>query len=562
MKKFTLRFTLAIFAFICLCAIAAKDVEAQTTGSYAITNARVVTVSGAIIERGTIVVRDGLIEAVGENARVPADARIFDGAGLTVYPGFFDANTNFGLPQQAPPRPAGQQQGQPQPQTPQSNSNYPNGMQPEAVAIEQFKAGDAQFETQRSNGVTTLLVVSRDGVFNGQSAIVNLAGETVSSMVIRTPFAQHVTFRTLQGGGYPTALMGTFSALRQMFLDAQRLQEWQKNYAANPRGMRRPDDDKSLEALFPVISGVMPIVFNANSEREIIRALDLAKEFKLKAIISGGTEAWKVAARLKEQNVPVLISLNFPKRTTAAAPDADPEDLDTLRLRAEAPKNAARLAQAGVKFAFQSGAMTNYADFWMNANKAVENGLSKEAAIRAMTLGAAEILGVENRLGSIEQGKIANLVVVRGTDIFAKDKAVTHVFVDGKLFEQKPAEIKGLPTGVNFTTGGLKVDAPKIDISGAWNVTLEIPGQSVPVTMSFKQEGNKLSGTIQSGAFGTSQIRNGSVAGDGSFGFDVTVSIGGQSIDVAIAGKVAGTQISGTANSPQGASPFSGAKVP
>jgi hypothetical protein len=231
---------------------------------------------------------------------------------LTVYPGFFDANTNLGLPP-APARPPGQTPQQQAQQQATSNSNYPNGLQPETTALETLKAGDAQFETPRNNGFTTVLTVSRDGIFNGQSAVINLAGESVSTMVIKSPFAQHITFRTLPGGIYPTALMGTFSAIRQMLLDAQRLQEWQKNYSANPRGLKRPDSDKSLEALLPVLNRQMPIVFNANTEREIIRALDLAKEFNLRAIISGGNEAWKVADRLKAQNVPVLLSTPTPK---------------------------------------------------------------------------------------------------------------------------------------------------------------------------------------------------------------------------------------------------------
>src|SRR6185369_11908757 len=130
---------------------------------------------------------------------------------------------------------------------------------------------------------------------------------------------------------------------------------------------------------------------NANSQREIIRAIDLAKEFNLKAIIAGGQEAWKVADRLKAQNIPVLLSLNFPKRTTSVSPEADAEDLETLRFRAETPKCAARLAQAGVRFAFQSGGLTNINDFFANAAKATENGLAPDAALRAMTLNAAQI---------------------------------------------------------------------------------------------------------------------------------------------------------------------------
>ena len=548
MKIQTLR---SAFAFLLIFLLSAVFIQAQTrTDVYAVTNARVVTVSGKTIERGTIVVRDGLIEAVGETARVPADARVIDGSGLTVYPGFFDTLTNLGIA--APPRPLGQNQ--PAAQTaPPSNSNFASGLRPEERAVEQLKAGDAQFETQRNAGITTVLTVSREGIFNGQSAIINLAGEQVSGMIVKTPFAQHVTFRTLPGGQFPTSLMGTFAALRQMFIDAQRQQEVQRLYAANQRGMQRPAMDVSLEALIPVLNGTIPIVFNANTEMEIIRALDLVQEFKLKAIIAGGQEAYKVADRLKAQNVAVLLSLDFPKRTAAASPEADPEPLDLLRLRAEVPKTAARLQQAGVKFAFQSGTMKNITDYLMNAGKAIENGLNRDAAIRAMTLNAAEILGVNNQLGSIEPGKIANLVVVRG-DLFAKDKTITQVFVDGRLFEPKKEERKTSAPGTTPTTG----TSP--NIGGSYNITIEIPGQPAQGTLSLTQQGATLTGNLQT-QFGTSPLRDGKVTTDG-FTFSTTADFAGQTIEITVSGRVTGNQISGTFSAPQGAVPFSGTKVP
>jgi imidazolonepropionase-like amidohydrolase len=427
-------------------------------------------------------------------------------------------------------------------------------LQPENAIAERLAGGEAQFESVRNNGFTTVLTVSRDGIFNGQSAVINLAGDSVSAMVLRPAFAQHITFRTGQGG-YPTSLMGTFSAMRQMFLDAQRLNEWKKMYAANPRGIKRPDADKSLEALIPLLNREMPTVFNANSEIEIIRALDFAREFNLKPIIAGGNESWKVADRLKKADATVLLSLNFPKKTTANSPDADPEPLETLRLRVEIPKNAARLAQAGVKFAFQSGAMQNLSDFLANANKAVENGLSKDNALKAMTLGAAEVLGVADRLGSVEAGKIANLVVTRG-DIFAKDKAITHVFVDGKLFEQRPPAAR--PT-TSTAVGSGPVPVP--NVGGSWNITIEAPGQTIPATLTFQQQGTKLTGNMNATGLGSSEIKNGEVTADG-FRFETTVNVGGQSIDVSFSGKVTGNQVSGTATTPQGAVPFSGTKNP
>ncbi len=540
-----------LFALTAIGLFSVFSAEAQTrTDVYAITNAKIVTVSGAAIEKGTIVVRDGLIESVGAGEKIPADARILDGAGLTVYPGFFDALTSLGLAApQTPQQP--QQRGQ-QPQTSQTNSNYPGGMQPEISVFDQLKAGDAQFETNRNAGFTTVLTAPREGVFNGQSAVINLAGDTVSEIVIKSPFAEHFTFRTANGGAYPASLLGTFSAFRQMFLDAKRLQDWQKMYAANPKGMKRPEADKSLEALFPLINGVMPIVFNANSEREIVRALDLAKEFKLNAIIAGGQEAWKVADRLKAQNVPVLLSLNFPKRTASVSPDADPEDLETLRFRAETPKGAARLANAGVKFAFQSGGLTNLNDFFTNAAKTTENGLSADAAIRAMTLGAAQILGVDNRLGSIETGKIANLTVVRG-DIFAKDKTITHIFVDGRLFEQK--EKPKTPATMNPNNSGAA------SVGGNYKITIEIPGQSTPGTLALTQQGANLSGTISTEFSGTAQLKDGKVTSEG-FSFSAMVDFGGSQIEINVTGKVSGNQITGTIVTPQGAAPFSGTKNP
>lgn len=543
------------FALLAICLFSVFSVEAQNrTDVYAITNARIVTVSGATIEKGTVVVRDGLIESVGADAKIPADARVLDGTGLTVYPGFFDALTSLGLAAPQPPQPRGQGGGQQsQTQQTQSNSNYPNGLQPEVSTFDALKAGDAQFETNRNAGFTTALTVPRDGVFNGQSAVINLAGDSVSEIVIKSPFAEHFTFRTVGGGLYPASLLGTFSAFRQMLLDAQRLQEWQKMYAANPKGLKRPEADKSLEALFPIINGTMPIVFNANTEREIVRALDLAKEFKLNAIIAGGQEAWKLAPRLKEQNVAVLLSLNFPKRTTSMSPEADSEDLETLRFRAETPKGAARLANAGVRFAFQSGGLTNINDFFPNAAKTTENGLANDAAIRAMTLGAAQIFGVDNRLGSIEAGKIANLTVVKG-DILGKEKTITHVFVDGRLFEQKEKP------KVPMTNGGTTTTAIA-SVGGNYSITIEIPGQSTPGTLNFTQQGTVLTGTFQTDLTGSSPIKDGKVSADG-FSFSAIVNYGGTTLDISVSGKVSGTSISGTIDSPQGAIPFSGTKNP
>ena len=274
-------------------------------------------------------------------------------------------------------------------------------------------------------------------------------------------------------------------------------------------------------------------------------------------------EAGGLAARLKEQDVPVLLSLNFPKRTAAASAEADPESMDLLRFRAETPKTAAKLQQAGVKFAFQSGGATSLGDFFTNAGKAVEGGLSRDAAVRSMTLGSAEILGVGDRLGSVETGKIANLTVVKG-DLFGSDRAVTNVFIDGRPFEQKPAE--RAPGGGRRGGGGPGAAGPTAtagvtpQVGGNYAINISVPGQPLSGTLALTQQGGVISGSLQT-QLGTTPVKDGKVTPDG-FTFAATVEFGGSTIEIFVKGTVAGNQVSGTIDTPQGTVPFTGTRNP
>jgi len=519
-------------------------VEAQRhtgTDTYAITNAKIVTVSGATIDRGTVVVRDGLIAAVGANAMVPADARTIDGTGLTVYPGVFDANTTLGIPRPSPSPGGGGGGfqglfGQSAPSATSPNSSQLPGMQPEILASDLIRPGGNEIESARNAGITTAQTAPPGNVFLGQSAIINLAGDTPQQMIVRSPVALYVGLTPLGGGNYPGSLMGVFSSVRQMLLDARRYREMNDIYERNPRGLKRPAQDKSLEALQPVIAGRMPIVMQADSEREIDRVLDLAKEFNVKMIVNGGREADRVAARLKAMNVPVLLSLNFPKRTTAASPEADPEPLRVLRERVEAPKTAGRLVSAGVRFAFQSGGMASIGDYFSNAAKAVENGLSHDDAVRALTSWPADVLGVSSQLGSIEVGKIANLTITRG-DLLAKDRRVVQVFIDGKPVDLRPATPSG-DRGSN--------------ISGTWSLTVNLTGsenekQELTATLNLRQETDRLTGSLQ-GQLGSGSIANGTISGsDVNFTVPITLPApASQTTDAIFTGTVSGNQMSGT----------------
>jgi imidazolonepropionase-like amidohydrolase len=516
--------------------------------TYAITNARIVPVNGAIIERGTIVIRRGLIAAVGAQVQAPADARVIDGTGLTIYPGLIDANTTLGLPQPSATPGTGERRGggSSAPSGPQLAAaafspfvTPPVGLQPETLAVDALQPGGAQIEAARNAGLTAALMAPREGILLGQSAFINLAGETSQQMIVRSPVGLHVSFTPFRGGQYPASLMGVFATLRQMFLDAGRLRDANQIYARSPKGLRRPTQDKSLLALQPFLARELPIIMHVNTEREIRRALDLAQEFNLRVIISGGAESWKVTERL--QDVPVLLSLNFPKRTAQPAPEADPDPLRVLRERANAPKTAGRLAAARVRFAFQSGAMTNINDYLANAAKAIENGLAREEALRALTINAAEILGVADRLGTIEVGKIANLTITRG-DLFDRRALITHVFIDGQPVDLKPATPPASAT----------------NLSSVWTLSLALGTGNVPGTLRLERQGSTLTGTLQS-AFGTTEFSDGSIGPDG-FRFTTSAIIDGRTVEMVITGTITGNQMRGTITSEIGSTTFTGTK--
>ena len=514
----------------------AANKERNAPSVYAITNARIITGAGPRVDRGTVVVRNGLIAAVGANVQPPADARLIDGNGLTIYPGVIDANSSLALGggSTATVADAGRggrgggrgaapaQQGAP---VGAPNSLHPIGLQPELTAVDLLRADDDAFAGPHSAGITAALTVPSTGIFRGESAVINLAGATAQAMLVRAPVAEHIGFTPSRGGGYPKSLIGVFSALRQTLLDAQHYAAEQAAYAKNPRGLRRPEPDPSLEALQPVLQRQIPVVMEASSKREIERALDLAKEFNLKPIIAGGEEADQVAARLKAENVPVLLSLNFPRRPQAS-PDADPEPLRMLRARVDAPKLASKLQAAGVRFAFEDGGLTTWSDYLGNAARSVESGLTADQAVRALTLTPAEILGVSDRLGTIEAGKVANLTLTRG-DLFAGH--VTQVFIDGAPIDARaPA------------AGGAASLA-----SGAWTITITTDEGEKPVTLTLQQVGDQLRGTVQ-GSLGSSQISNGSIGPAGDVQFTASLTMGSGTEEGRFSGTIDGNLMRGT----------------
>ncbi len=502
---------------------------------YAISNAQIVTSADRTIAKGSVVIRNGLIADVGENIRIPADAKVIDGTGLTVYPGLIDAYTSIGLP--APPQAAAPAGGGRQAAVAAAAANPPPPElhlgDPSASAADQVKPGGT--DDARAAGITAALTSPRQGIFAGQSALINLAGADSSKMVVRAPVALTVQFSGggAFGGAYPASLMGTVAYIRQSFYDAIHYRDEHERYERAKRGVKRPEHDKKLAALQPALRGDLPVLFVANSDNDIRRALMIADEFKLKPIIEGAMYGYRVADLLRAKNAPVILSLDFPKRPADLGEDEE-ESLRVLRDRAEAPKGAARLAKAGVKFAFTSGALRPQ-DFIANVQKAIDNGLSKQDALRALTQNAADILGAGDQLGAIEAGKIANLVVTSG-DLTAKDTKVRYVFIDGSEIDLKKPEPAPARTGV-------RGPGSNGDAAGEWDLEVNSTRGRLLMRLSLKGEGEQLTGVLAS-TMGTAAIQSGSIAGN-QIRLTASLNMGGQSVDLVVTGAIEGDSIRG-----------------
>ena len=410
--------------------VAAQQIGYPTTqegvipprGTFAIRNARIVTVSGPDIDNGTVVIRDGKIEAVGANVSVPAGAQSIDGRGLSVYPGMIDAGTNMGLVEV------------PQGANGTVDVSEVGDLNPNSKAIIAVNPHSAHIAVTRVEGITNTLTAPTGGLISGQAALINLLGTSPKEMAVVPQAALVINYPRIGGGGggfggFQQALANLSETLaanerqleqiRKMLRDAEAYGRSQDAYTKD-RSLPRPDLNVVLAPLVPYARGEQPVIFRADREAEIRGALRFADEMKLKPIILGGNDAWKVASLLKEKNVPVILTGIF------ALPIREDDAYDTLY------ENASKLQQAGVRFCISTGdAGAEVRNLAQYAGRAAAFGLSKADAVKSVTLYPAQILNVADRLGSIEAGKMANLVVTDG-DLLEIRSHIKYLFIDGR----------------------------------------------------------------------------------------------------------------------------------
>jgi imidazolonepropionase-like amidohydrolase len=434
--------------------------------AYAVTGGRVHTVSGEPIDNGTVIIRDGVIEAVGAGLAAPADAVVVDVNGMNVYPGLIDmendapiepaddaaANQGGGGGRGGRGGGAGAQQFPTREEA--ERAKRAAILQPNRSAARHLRTESDEQRQLASAGITTVLAIPPDGIFRGQSALVNvlvapddpqiseIADYRKGLAVVRSPVASHINMAGRGGGqGYPQSLLGTIAFTRQELANAVWQRDAEAAFAKNGGRGQRPLIEPALDALQPVLARQLPAAFDAGEAREIDRALAMAAEFNLDPIIVGGQGAAKRTAELLGAKARVFLSLNLPGAGGGRGGrgggggggrgGGGAQSLSALTQAQDAPKVPAALAAAGVPFAFASDGLQNPADFVRNAGRIVsDGGLPMAAALRALTLDAARLAGADGQVGSIEKGKIANLVVAEG-DLLSGGR-VRHVFIDGR----------------------------------------------------------------------------------------------------------------------------------
>jgi imidazolonepropionase-like amidohydrolase len=518
-----------VMVFLSLGSSARSRAQGGEPRSFAIRGVKVVPVGSPAMEQATVVVSRGVITAIGANVTIPGDAWVIEGQGLIVYPGLIDGFTDVGL---APAQAAG------------GNAPGTGGGQPAAIsrgpedrpattpwrnAVDEVNPNDPKVESWRAVGFTTTISAPKGGMFPGQAAVLDLGGDRPGNLVVKGPVGIPVS---LQAPGsfrsFPGSLMGSIAYVRQVWLDTNWSTQAEAAYEKNPRGTERPKYDRTDASLAAALAKHVVVLIPGNTALQIRRALRLAQEWKLNAVLYGVQMGYEVAPEIAAGKVAVLVDLKWPEAEKDADPDATPS-LRTLRFRDRAPSTPSALEKAGVKFAFYSGGITTPKDILPAVKKAIDAGLSPEAALRALTLSPAEIFGVAEVTGSIERGKIANLLVTDG-DLFDKKTKVKMVFVDGRKYEVREPLRPSEP--------------PKGDLTGKWKLTYTTPegGEESTADLIMASDGT-VSGTMTS-TRGTANVFTGYVSAE-KFSFSISLPINGSPTEATFTGTFEGKTMKG-----------------
>lgn len=436
---------------------------------HALVHARIVMSSGKTIENGNLIVRDGVITAVGADAEIPATARVWDLKGKTLYPGFIDAYV--AIPADATGAPSRE-----------TGAPYWNAyVIPEVRASALYRPSKETLAKFRGQGITARLLAPTAGIVHGTSLLATTSDEPGSRTIVKEPVALHLKhftpFRLEER--YPASPMGALTLARQAFYDARWYAQAQADTGRLPT-LPRVERNDSLAAMGPAAAGNMPIVVETSNVLYFLRADRFAREFNLQLVVLGSGEEYQRLDAVKATGWPVIVPLDFPKPPDVrSAEAAQSVSLERLMHWDLAPENPGRLHAAGVRIALTTNGLKDVGSFLDAVRQAVARGLPAAAALQAMTMVPAETYGVSDRLGSLEVGRLANIVVTDG-DVFDKKTKVLETWVEGVRHEV--------------------VVAPLVDVRGAWDVRLSrADGGSESVVVKLAGTAERPTGTLHRG---------------------------------------------------------------
>jgi imidazolonepropionase-like amidohydrolase len=422
-------------------------------GVHALVGGRVVIKPGQVLDAGTIVIRDGLIEAVGTNIPAPADARIWNMKGATIYAGFIEPYLVLNATN--PPIATSDSEpvtehsftsggvkffGAPGSQTDMGSPGPGYEIQkitPEFRAVEKYSPNQKALAPLRELGFTTGVIAPAKGIIRGTSALVALIDENPNRAIIKPDVFQHIAFETHQDDdkAYPGSLMGVIAAIRQSFFDAQHDAIERAAYEQNPQNGKRLEYNPALPALAPAAQRKMRVAFEPGSALMVDRSAQLARELNLDFCIVSCGQEWRRPDLAKQTGATFIVPIDFP-----SLPKMPTEDdwqqvkLDQLRAWDWAPENPALLRQQGLEIALTTYGLADRKNFRQNLRLALDRGLTEDDALAALTTVPAKLCGVENQLGTIETNKLADLVVVTGTNYFNPEAKVQAVWIDGRIY--------------------------------------------------------------------------------------------------------------------------------
>jgi len=531
------------------------------TQTYALQNVQIVVRPGLVIPGGTVLIRDGLIEAAGKDIAVPAHARKVKADSMYVYAGFIEGLSQTGIPRpEAAAGPGAQRPGpgqgaqRPRVGDPWNPTYEEAGVSPQVRVRDILKAEDKSLEEMRKLGFTAAQVFPLGRMLPGQASLISLgSGKSAEDLLLKENTGMIASF-TPAAGAFPSTLIGVMSRFRELCLNAARLKDYQARYQANPGGMVRPQADKCLEAFFPVLEGKSPVIFLAPDMKSVHRVKVLQKELQFGVHFADLKEGYYVGDLLREAGRPVILSLDLPKApevkkeapdSTRKAPEKDVE-MEALKARSAEEMQrlegqAAGLAALGLPFSFSTLGV-KAADVRETLRRMIKAGLTEDQALAALTTNPAAQLGVSNRLGTVEKGRTANLVVT-DKPYFDEKSSVRFVFIDGKMweYEGRPAPKPAGPAGPG---GARKEEA--IKVAGRWTYTIKAPGMNTEGVLTFKGSGSDLTGEWTSSQVpGTNPVSNISLDGN-RLSFSSNVSMGPRQITLDFNLTVDGNSLSGT----------------